>query len=378
MTEAIKKYVQIDTEKASDEELQKALTAHTIELTGSFSRGKAIYALFDHLVPEHLQEPTWIIDYPREVSPLSKEHRTKKDFVERYEGYIAGKEVCDGWSEITDALDQRARFESEQQNMREGNAEAQLLDEDFLESMEYGMPPLGGIGIGIDRLTMIFTDTDAIKEIIAFPTLRPTEQQLAMTNKLLKKTTKKKAEEQTMAPTSTKIPSRDQSEKLLNTYMKDPSLLLHSHMVAQAMEAYAQKLGEDAELWYATGLLHDLDWEAFPDEHPNKAVTEFLHDYPAELRLAIQEHAPDRTGVQTESKLGRYLFACDELSGLMRAASLMREDGFTNMEVKSIKKKIKDKAFARNVSREDIQAGFDLIGATPEEHIQFLIDVFKK
>lgn len=168
------------------------------------------------------------------------------------------------------------------------------------------------------------------------------------------------------------------AEKLLNTYMKNESLLLHSHMVAKALEAYADSLGENKDLWYITGLLHDLDWEAFPDEHPNKALAEFLLEYPEELRVAIAEHAPHRTGVEPASLLGRYLFASDELSGLMRAASLMKPDGFASMEVSSIKKKIKDKAFARNVSREDIQKGFELIGKTPDEHITFLLEVFKK
>lgn len=171
--------------------------------------------------------------------------------------------------------------------------------------------------------------------------------------------------------------NKENAEKLLQTYIKNESLLLHSHMVAQALEAYAQELGENKDLWYITGLLHDLDWEAFPDEHPNKALSEFLKDYPEELRTAIAEHAPDRSGVETQSLLGRYLFACDELSGLIRAASLMRQDGFATMEVSSIKKKIKDKAFARNVSREDIAKGFAFIGKTPDEHIAFLLNVFK-
>lgn len=149
-------------------------------------------------------------------------------------------------------------------------------------------------------------------------------------------------------------------------------------MVARAMEAYALELGEDVELWYATGLLHDLDWEKYPDEHPGKAVKEFFADYPEEMKQAILAHAPDRTGVRAASLLDKYLFACDELSGLMHAASLMRPNGFADMQVKSVKKKIKDKSFAANVNREDIALGFELIGKTPEEHIEFLIKVFSK
>ena len=121
---------------------------------------------------DKLIEPTWIIDYPKDVSPLAKTHRLNPDLTERYELYIGGKEISDGWSEITDPLEQRSRFENEQKRMREGDDEAQPYDEDFLEAMEYGMSPLGGVGLGIDRLVMLLTNTWSIKEVIAFPTLK--------------------------------------------------------------------------------------------------------------------------------------------------------------------------------------------------------------
>lgn len=173
------------------------------------------------------------------------------------------------------------------------------------------------------------------------------------------------------------LPTREKSEELLKTYIKNDALAHHCKMVARAMEAYATELNEDAELWYQAGLLHDLDWEMYPDEHPNKAIKEILKDYPESLKLAIAAHAPDRTGKQPETTIEKYLFACDELSGIMHAVSLMRPNGFADMEVKSVKKKLKDKSFAANVSRDDINLGFELIGKTPDEHIGFLIAVFK-
>lgn len=173
------------------------------------------------------------------------------------------------------------------------------------------------------------------------------------------------------------LPARTDAQKLLAEYIQNEALAHHCTMVGQAMEAYAKELGEDTELWYQTGLLHDLDWEMYPDEHPNKAITEILAAYPQALKDAIAAHAPDRTGKQPETTIEKYLFACDELSGLMHAVSLMRPNGFADMEVKSVKKKLKDKSFAANVSRDDINQGFELISKTPEEHIGFLISVFR-
>lgn len=145
---------------------------HDIELAGGENKGQLIFMIFEHKIPRLLDEPTWIIDYPQEVSPLAKTHRSKPGWVERFEGYIGGKEICDGWSELTDPQVQRERLTADQNAVREDKEEAQHVDEDFLTAIEHGMPPLGGIGIGIDRLTMFFTNTWSIKEVILFPTLK--------------------------------------------------------------------------------------------------------------------------------------------------------------------------------------------------------------
>lgn len=148
-------------------------------------------------------------------------------------------------------------------------------------------------------------------------------------------------------------------------------------MTAAAMEAYAQALGQDAELWYQTGLLHDLDWEQFPDEHPLKAANELLTEYPQVLIRAVKAHAPHITGQKPTSVLERYLFAIDELAGFMNAYALMRPKGFEGMKPKKVLKKLKDKSFAANVNRDDIQQGFEMIESEPAEHVEFLVKVFK-
>ena len=176
--------------------------------------------------------------------------------------------------------------------------------------------------------------------------------------------------------------TREESIDLLKTYIESESLLHHCKMVAQAMEAYARHLEkEDTEIeeWWIAGLLHDLDWEKFPDEHPDKAVNEILPEkgYSETVIEAIRAHAPERTGKEPETEMERYLFACDELSGFMNAVSLMRPNKFDDMKVKSVTKKLKDSKFAANVPREDIQDGAKLIGKELQEHIAFLINVFR-
>jgi lysyl-tRNA synthetase class 2 len=173
MREIIKDKLNLDVEKEAKESIQKYCDDNKVETLGGETKGQLIFTIFEHKITDQLIEPTWIIDYPKDVSPLSKVSSEKPDWVERFEGYIGGREICDGWSELTDPKEQRMRFESDVKAARKDKEEAQQVDEDFIEAMEYGMPPIGGIGIGIDRLTMFFTNTWGIKEVILFPTLRP-------------------------------------------------------------------------------------------------------------------------------------------------------------------------------------------------------------
>jgi len=249
------------------------------------------------------------------------------------------------------------------------------------------MPPTSGYGQS--ERVFWFLENVTAREGTLFPQLKhkleeSTKEIYGMQDPVVeKKTTESETKSQTVSHLKTPIlskslPPREEAHKLLAEYVKNQALVHHMEMVAVAMEASAQALGEDPELWFQAGLLHDLDWEMFPDEHPNKAVNELIAHYPEDLKSAIRAHAPDRTGKEPETLIERYLYANDELSGLMHAASLMRPTGFSDMEVKSIKKKLKDKGFASNVSREDIQRGFKLIEKEPDEHIAFLIEVFKR
>ena len=178
MSVILKEKLGLDIDKETLESLTNYAKKHCkdIQLVRGETKGQLIFAIFEHTIPKLLHEPTWIIDYPEDVSPLSKAHRSKPGWVERFEGYIGGKEICDGWSELTDPRIQRERFAADSKIARKDKEEAQHVDEDFLTAMEYGMPPLGGIGIGIDRLVMFFTNTWIVKEVMLFPNLRSMDQ----------------------------------------------------------------------------------------------------------------------------------------------------------------------------------------------------------
>jgi lysyl-tRNA synthetase class 2 len=173
MTDLLKEKMNLDVGKETQESLTEYCQKNKVETLGEETKGQLIFLIFDHLLTDKLIEPTWVVDYPKDVSPLSKDKKDEEGVVERFEGYIGGKEICDGWSELTDPQEQRTRFETDKKVVRKDKEEAQQVDEEFLEAMEYGMPPLGGIGIGIDRLTMFFTNTWSIKEVILNPTMRP-------------------------------------------------------------------------------------------------------------------------------------------------------------------------------------------------------------
>lgn len=171
--EAIKRFTDIDVSAMDEDELREACKKLGIHIEKNIGKGKIIDEIFGEKCEGNFIQPTFIIDYPVEMSPLTKKHRSVPGLVERFELMINGKEIANAYSELNDPIDQRARFESQSELMKRGDDEAMYIDYDFLRALEYGMPPTSGIGIGIDRLCMLLTNQPSIQDVLLFPQMRP-------------------------------------------------------------------------------------------------------------------------------------------------------------------------------------------------------------
>ena len=173
MIDAIKEFAKIDVTKYDDEELRDLVNTYNLQIEGDLTRGTIINALFEELVEEKLTQPTFIIDHPKETSPLTKVHRKNPALIERFEPFINSWEVGNAYSELNDPVEQNKRLKEQAEQLRAGFEEAQPMDEDFVRAIEHGMPPTGGVGVGIDRMVMLFTNSATIRDVILFPTMKP-------------------------------------------------------------------------------------------------------------------------------------------------------------------------------------------------------------
>ena len=178
MIEAVRKYVGIDFDSTEDmNELKAQAKKAGVEFDDDISWGKLLYECFDQKVEEKLVQPTFVYDYPVDVSPLAKRKPTDKRMTERFEFFITAKEFGNAFSELNDPIDQRERFMAQVKQREKGDDEAQMMDDDYVNALMYGMPPTGGLGIGIDRMVMLFTDSASIRDVLLFPTMKPIEKQ---------------------------------------------------------------------------------------------------------------------------------------------------------------------------------------------------------
>jgi len=177
MYDAISEHTGFDISTMNEEQIRNVCRQLHIQVDDAMGKGKLIDEIFSEKCEDHFVQPTFIIDYPVEMSPLTKKHRSKPGLVERFELLINGKEIANAYSELNDPIDQRERFEEQVKLMERGDDEAMFIDYDFLRSLEYGMPPTSGIGFGIDRISMLFLNQPSIQDVLLFPMMRPEKRE---------------------------------------------------------------------------------------------------------------------------------------------------------------------------------------------------------
>ncbi len=360
MVDAVKKYANVDFDEVKgDEEAKKLADEHHIEYEDRHKKGDILNLFFEEYVEEHLIQPTFVMDHPIEISPLTKKKPENPEYVERFEFFMNGWEMANAYSELNDPIDQRERFEAQEALLAAGDDEANHTDEDFLNALSIGMPPTGGIGYGIDRMVMMMTNSPAIRDVLLFPTMKSMDKKPSDSAKSTKKETNQPAKKSSI--------SREDALELLKKYNKEPFHIQHALTVEGVMRWFAKELGyaQEEEFWGITGLLHDIDFELYPEEHCKKAP-ELLREagVSEDMIYAVCSHG---YGICSEEEpkleMENVLFAADELTGLIWSCALMRPSKSTmDLEVKSLKKKFKDKRFAAGCSREVISQGAERLG----------------
>jgi len=351
-------YLKLDINEYADEaSLLKIVLEKKLLDKKVVGYGQMLDELYKKHVRPHLKGPLFVTEYPLEIKALAKASEADPTKSASFQLVINGMELINAYNELNDPIDQKERWEEELKLAERGGEDYQVLDEDYIEALSYGMPPTAGWGMGIDRLVAFLTGQHSIKETILFPTVRPEKSYIV-------DTTEKAPVQQTQPLQSAMLLkiSRESVIDLLDEHLKNKNLINHCKAVEATMGALAQKLGGDTNLWKMAGLLHDADWEetqADPSQHTKKTVAwvKDMGEESEELINCIYTHNHHHNGYrEPESMMEWALYCCDELTGFIVAVALVRpEKKLSLVTVEGVIKKLSQPAFARPVDREQIK-----------------------
>ncbi len=362
--------------------------------------GNLIDQLYKKVCRPHLIAPTFITEHPIELSPLARRNDENPAITDRFQLVVGGWEIVNAYSELIDPVDQAERFEQQAKAHAGGDADAHRKDDEFVTALEYGCPPTSGWGMGVDRIVALLTQQTNLRDVVLFPLMKPLHTEGSDGSKNAKSPNK-----------SQKIDLNAKARPTGNSSVPSvPSMPLQSiaygyllpaahglidkhadktkaHLIATgaAMEALAKKFGGDPDTWRVAGMLHDLDWdhlEKDAEEHCGKTLEQMLSEIgsPTELLHDIRSHYAAKYGADypLNSMLRKCLYCVDELTGFIIAVTLVRPSKkIGDVEVSSVKKKLKDKGFAAQVDRAQIKSCEELLNIPLDEMIQLTLDAMK-
>ncbi len=348
-----------------------------VKIQDFMTDGEILLEIFEKKCTDQLIQPTFIYDYPADFYPLAKRKATNSKFVESFDIYVAGMEMGTNYTEQNDPQALKEAWLKEQTKEADGNPEAQRLDEDFLEALEYGMPPTSGIGPGIDRWIMVMTDSPSISDVILFPTLRPEKKSAPSNPKMAASPKNSQAGSLT----------RDQALDLVKTMLKNPNLVKHCLAVESVMQGVCENLKAkhpelpseefDVEEWGLVGLLHDADYEITGQDlsQHTLVISEKIRELGADTRIinGIQGHY-EKIKPNRENYLEHAIYCVDELAGLITAVALVRpEKSLAAVTTDSVMKKIPQKSFAAGALREQILACEEELGIPLRDFVEIAL-----
>jgi lysyl-tRNA synthetase class 2 len=382
----IKEKFGIDIFTATNGEMLKKIQENGVELEGAINKNRLIDNLWK-IIRKGISGPAFLVNVPKFLSPLAKSRPDAPELTERFQIIIAGTELGNGYSEINDPVDQLDRF-LEQQKMRDqGDEEAQMLDIDFVEMLEYGMPPVSGYGHS--ERVFWFLENATPREAIFFPQLKHEVEELTkkIYPEIYKKPAKAASKKKTDEPVKEEISpeTRQKALEIVEKNIPNKNLVKHCLAVEAAMRGLAERLGEDPSKWGLAGLLHDADWEVMrndPANHTRKTI-EWMKEAGIdnkEVIDAILTHNYEHNGERMpESTFEWALYTCDELTGLIVAATLILPDKkLVSLSKESLMKKFNSKSFAAAVNRDQIRLGEPKLGIPFDEFVDIILNSMKK
>ena len=308
--------------------------------------------------------PAFLYNYPKALQPLARVNDENPDMVDQFQLLVNGWEIVKGYSELVDPIDQAERFKEQEGAIEVGDEEAMQGDDDYITAMEHGMPPISGVGLGLDRFVTLLSQQDNLRDCVFFPLMRPKGGQ---------KVTAPKKE----AKTYDNLPSREDAFALVEKYHEEGGIQ-HAQMTEISMRTLAKHFGENEEVWGLVGMLHDIDWDIAKKEdnliHDPERFKSLLGEInlPQELIDDILSH-DESQGLEADTLIRQAIRATDELSGFIGAVAKVRPEKMKGIKAKSVAKKVKDKGFAAAVNRDHLKYCESLLNIPLSDFLNILL-----